>query len=191
MMANGVVLGIVGIVVLGILLALFAIGIYNRLVRIRQHMRDSWSGVDVELKRRYDLIPNLVETVKGYASHESETLEKVIQARNVAAANHGTPESQAKDESMLVGALRQLAVVVEQYPDLKANTNFQALQGELTETEDRIASARRLYNGNVREMNTAVEVFPSSIVAGMFGFQRAEYFEIEDAAMREAPKVSF
>jgi LemA protein len=191
MMANGLVLGIVGIVVLGILLALFAIGIYNRLVRIRQHMRDSWSGVDVELKRRYDLIPNLVETVKGYASHESETLEKVIQARNVAAANHGSPESQAKDESMLIGALRQLAVVVEQYPDLKANTNFQALQGELTETEDRIASARRLYNGNVREMNTAVEVFPSSIVAGMFGFQRAEYFEIEDAAVRSAPQVSF
>lgn len=190
-MGNAVVIVVVGIVVLGILFALFGVGIYNRLVRIRQHLRDSWSGVDVELKRRYDLIPNLVETVKGYASHESETLEKVIQARNVAAANHGSPESQAKDESMLVGALRQLAVVVEQYPDLKANTNFVALQGELTETEDRIASARRLYNGNVREMNTAVEVFPSNVVAGMFGFQRAEYFEIEDAAAREAPKVSF
>ena len=188
---NGLVIGVVAVVVLGILLALFAIGIYNRLVRIRQHMRDSWSGVDVELKRRYDLIPNLVETVKGYATHESETLEKVIQARNVAASNHGGPASQAKDESMLIGALRQLAVVVEQYPDLKANTNFVALQGELTETEDRIASARRLYNGNVREMNTAVEVFPSSIVAGMFGFQRAEYFEIEDAAVRAAPEVSF
>lgn len=185
---------LIGLIVIGALalvVGLWVMGAYNRLVRVRQHLKDSWSGVDVELKRRYDLIPNLVETVKGYASHESETLEKVIAARNTAMANHGPVESQAKDETALVGALRQLSVVVERYPDLKANTNFLELQGELTETEDRIASARRLYNGNAREMNTAVESFPSNIIANMFSFKGADYFEIEDAAMRAAPSVSF
>ena len=189
MMALLVVLGV--LVVLLLIIAGWGIGIYNKLVRVRQHLKDSWSGVDVELKRRYDLIPNLVNAVKGYASHESETLEKVIQARNQAAANNGSPASQAKDEGMLVGALKQLAVVVEQYPDLKADSQFINLQNELSETENRIASSRRLYNGNVREMNTAVETFPSVIIAGMFHFDKAEYFEIEDAAVREAPKVEF
>ena len=184
-----ITLGVV--VVLGLVVLMWGVGIYNSLVRIRQHLKDSWAGVDVELKRRYDLIPNLVNTVKGYASHESETLEKVIAARNVAAGNHGSPASQAKDEGMLVGALKQLAVVVEQYPNLKADTQFINLQGELSETENRIASARRLYNGNVRDMNTAVETFPSVIIAGMFNFEKAEYFEIEDAAVRDAPQVSF
>ena len=182
------------IVVLGVILlivGLWAMGTYNRLVRIKQHLKDSWSSVDVELKRRYDLIPNLVETVKGYASHEKETLENVIRARNVAAANDGPPSSQAKDESALIGAMRQLSVVVEQYPELKADTSFLELQGEIAETEDRIASSRRLYNGNARDMNTAVESFPSMIIAGVFKFQGADYFEIEDAAAREAPKVSF
>jgi len=184
-----IVLGI--LVVLVIIIAGWGIGIYNKLVKVRQHLKDSWSGVDVELKRRYDLIPNLVNAVKGYASHESETLERVISARNQAASNNGSPASQAKDEGMLVGALKQLAVVVEQYPDLKADTQFMNLQSELSETENRIASSRRLYNGNVREMNTAVETFPSVIIAVMFNFDKAEYFEIEDAAVREAPKVEF
>ncbi|MFG0246788.1 MAG: LemA family protein [Phycisphaerales bacterium JB052] len=184
---------IVGGVVLAILLIalLWGVGIYNKLVGLRQHLKDSWSGVDVELKRRYDLIPNLVETVKGYAKHESDTLESVIAARNTAVASTGSPAQQAKDEGALIGAMRQLSVVVERYPELKADSQFINLQGELAETENRIASTRRLYNGNVREMNNAVQTFPSNIIAGMFSFKSAEYFEIEDAAVREAPKVSF
>jgi LemA protein len=181
-----IVLGAIALVAI-----LWAVGVYNKLVNLRQHLKDAWSGVDVELKRRYDLIPNLVETVKGYASHESETLEKVIAARNTAVASTGSPEAQAKDESALIGAMRQLSVVVERYPDLKADGQFINLQGELAETENRIASCRRLYNGNVREMNTAVQTFPSVIIAGVFNFEKAEYFEIEDAVVREAPKVSF
>lgn len=188
---NGYVIGLIVVGVLILIVLAWVMGIYNGLVKLRQHLRDSWSGVDVELKRRYDLIPNLVNTVKGYASHESDTLEKVIQARNQAASNHGSPSSQARDEGMLVGALKQLAVVVEQYPTLKADTQFINLQSELSETENRIASARRLYNGNVREMNTAVETFPSVIIAGIFNFEKAEYFEIEDNAIRQAPQVSF
>ena len=188
---NGLVIGLIVVGVFILIIGGWVVGIYNKLVRVRQHLKDSWSGVDVELKRRYDLIPNLVNAVKGYASHESETLEKVIQARNQAAANNGSPSSQAKDEGMLVGALKQLAVVVEQYPDLKADTQFLNLQGELSETENRIASSRRLYNGNVREMNTTVETFPSVIIANMLNFEKAEYFEIEDATVREAPKVEF
>ncbi|HCT45314.1 MAG TPA: hypothetical protein DF699_08885, partial [Phycisphaerales bacterium] len=179
---------IVGGVVFAILLIalLWGVGIYNKLVGLRQHLKDSWSGVDVELKRRYDLIPNLVETVKGYAKHESDTLESVIAARNTAVASTGSPAQQAKDEGALIGAMRQLSVVVERYPELKADSQFINLQGELAETENRIASTRRLYNGNVREMNNAVQTFPSNIIAGMFSFKSAEYFEIEDAAVREA-----
>jgi LemA protein len=184
-----IVLIIVG--VFGIGLILWGVGVYNKLVGLRQHLKDSWSGVDVELKRRYDLIPNLVETVKGYAAHESETLEAVIAARNTAVASTGTPEQQAKDEGALMGAMRQLSVVVERYPDLKADAQFINLQGELSETENRIASSRRLYNGNVREMNNAVQTFPSVIIAGVFNFEKAEFFEIKDEAVREAPKVSF
>ncbi len=187
-----VLLVIVGaIVVIGLIALLWGVGIYNKLVGLRQHLKDAWSGVDVELKRRYDLIPNLVETVKGYATHEQETLQNVIAARNTAVASTGSPAQQAKDESQLIGAMRQLSVVVERYPDLKADGQFINLQGELAETENRIASTRRLYNGNVREMNNAVQTFPSNIIAGMFKFESAEYFEIEDAAVREAPKVSF
>lgn len=187
-----VLLVVVGaIVVIGLIALLWGVGIYNKLVGLRQHLKDAWSGVDVELKRRYDLIPNLVETVKGYAKHESDTLESVIAARNTAVASTGSPAQQAKDENQLIGAMRQLSVVVERYPELKADSQFINLQGELAETENRIASCRRLYNGNVREMNNAVQTFPSNIVAGMFSFKSAEYFEIEDAAVREAPKVSF
>ncbi len=188
---SGLVIGLIVIGVIGLIVILWAVGVYNKLVRIRQHLKDSWAGVDVELKRRYDLIPNLVETVKGYASHESETLESVIAARNACVANTGSPESQAKDEGVLIGAMKQLSVVVEQYPNLKADSQFINLQGELAETENRIASSRRLYNGNVRDMNTAVETFPSVIIAGVFNFEKAEYFEIEDVSIREAPKVSF
>jgi len=181
-----IVIGLVVLICIG-----WVVGVYNKLVNTRQHVKDAWSGVDVELKRRYDLIPNLVETVKGYASHESQTLENVIAARNQAAGNQGSVASQAQDENALVGAMRQLAVVVEQYPDLKADTQFMNLQGELAETENRLASARRLYNGNVRELNTTIETFPNLIIAGTMNFEKAEYFEIEDETIREAPKVSF
>lgn len=169
---------------------LWFIGTYNGLVRLRQHMRESWSGIDTELKRRYDLIPNLVATVKGYAAHESDTLERVIQARQQAMASHGTPEQQAADENILVGSLRQLIALREAYPDLKANQQFLALQRELANTEDRIQAARRFYNANVRDMNTRIEVFPSNVVANMFKFERGQFFEIDNVAMREAPAVN-
>ncbi len=182
------------LIVLGgllLMIALYVIAIYNRLITLRQTLKDSWSGVDVELKRRYDLIPNLVNTVKGYASHERETLERVIQARNAAMANHGSAESQAKDENVLAGALRSVFALAEAYPQLKADTQFSALQAELSNTEDRIAAARRFYNGNVRALNQLVRQFPSNIIAGMFSFETATYFELEDAAMRQNPQVAF
>lgn len=163
---------------------IWVIATYNILVRLGQQVRESWSGIDTELKRRYDLIPNLVQTVKGYAAHERGVLEAVIQARNVALASNGSPAQQARDENMLIGTMRQMFAVVENYPDLKANANFLALQRELTNTEDRIQAARRFYNANVRDLNTRIEVFPSNLIAGMFNFQRAEFFEIDDASMR-------
>jgi LemA protein len=172
-------------------LIFMAIAIYNRLVKLRMASQGAWADVDVQLKRRHNLVANLVETVKGYATHERETLEKVIQARNAAHANHGSPESQAKDENILSGALRQLFAVAEQYPDLKANTNFVELQKELTNTEDRIQRSRRFYNGNVRDLNNRIEMFPSNLIASMFGFTKREFFEIEEAAAREAVKVKF
>ena len=180
-----IILAVVAVVLI------WAIGIYNSLIRTRQHVKESWSAIDTELKRRYDLIPNLVGTVQGYAQHESKTLEAVIQARNAAVASTGSPGQQAQDENALVGALRQLFAVVEAYPDLKANESFLQLQRDLTVTEDRIQAARRFYNANARALNTKVEVFPSNLVASMFGITQAEFFEIEDAAAREAPKVSF
>jgi LemA protein len=167
------------------------IGIYNKLVRLRQNVRESWSAIDTELRRRYDLIPNLVETVKGYAAHEKSTLEAVINARNAAVSNTGTPAEQAATENVLTGALRQVFALSEAYPQLRANESFQQLQEQLGQTETQIAQARRFYNANVRELNTAVEVFPSSMIAGATGFKAAEYFEIEDPAAREAVKVQF
>jgi LemA protein len=161
---------------------------FNGLVRLRNYCDESWSDIDTELKRRYDLIPNLVNTVKGYAAHEREVLEGVTRARNAALANTGSPASQAKDENVLVGNLRQLMAVVERYPDLKASHNFLELQQELTNTEDRIQRARRFYNANVRDLNTRIEVAPSNLVAGWFGFQKREMFEIDDVA-RQAPEV--
>ncbi len=179
-----VILAIAGTVLL------YGMGTYNKLVRLRQHVSESWSAIDTELKRRYDLIPNLVETVKGYASHERETLQAVIDARARAVASTGSPEEQARDENMLVGALRQLFAVVEAYPDLKANQNFLRLQEELTVTEDRIQASRRFYNANVRDLNTRIEVFPSNMIASMFGFRQATFFEIADAE-RAVPQVRF
>jgi len=178
---------VLGVIALGLL---FGVGTYNTLVRLRQHVRESWSAIDTELKRRYDLIPNVVETVKGYASHESETLEAVIQARSRAVSSTGSPGQQAADEIPLVRALGRLFAVAEAYPDLKANQSFLELQRELQNTEDRIQAARRFYNANVRELNTRVHVFPSNLIAGTFGFGEEEFFEIEEIA-REAPKVDF
>jgi len=163
---------------------------YNGLVRLRNHCQESWSDIDTELKRRYNLIPNLVATVKGYAKHEQETLRMVVEARNRAAASTGSPRSQAADENALVRSLRQLFALAEGYPDLKANRNFLALQRELANTEDRIQAARRFYNANVRDLNNRTEVFPSNLIAGMFHFARGEYFEVEDAGVRAAPQVS-
>ncbi len=174
-----------------VILVIWAIAIYNTLVRLRQHIRESWSDIDTELKRRYDLIPNLIETVKGYATHERELLESVTEARTKAMASVGSPAQQAVDENQLIGAMRGLLGVAENYPGLKANANFLQMQKELANTEDRIQAARRFYNGNVRELNSRREMFPSNMIASAFAFQAEEYFEIEDAKMRETPEVKF
>ncbi len=173
-----------------VLLLAWGIGMFNRLVRTRNVVDESWSGIDTELRRRYDLIPNLVATVKGYAAHERETLESVIRARAAADSNHGSPTSQAHDENTLIHALGRLFAVSEAYPSLKSDANFLALQNQLTTTEDRIQRSRRFYNANVRDMNTQIEVFPSNIVASMFGFGRREFFEIDEAAARRPVDVS-
>jgi len=182
-------LAIIGVIVL--LVLGWVAGLYNGLVRAKNACDESWSDIDTELRRRYDLIPNLIETVKGYATHEKEVFERVVQARNVAVANHGSPASQAKDENVLVGSLRQLFALAESYPDLKANQNFIQLQSELANTEDRLQRSRRFYNANVRDLNNRLEVFPSNVVAQMFAFRAAEYFEIDDPAVRAAPAVKF
>jgi LemA protein len=166
------------------------IGLYNSLVALRQQVKNGWSQIDVQLKRRYDQIPNLVETVKGYAAHEKETLERVIQARNAAVSATGVKD-QAQAENMLTGALRQIFALSERYPNLKANENFLALQEELTATENRISFARQHYNDTVAGYNTKIQSFPANLLAGTFGFQEEEFFEIEDLAQREAPAVKF
>ncbi len=178
-------------VIVLVLIAMFFVAIYNKLVQLRQSVAESWSAIDTELKRRYDLIPNLVETVKGYATHEKSTLEEVVAARNAAATSQGSPEAQAKSENVLNGALRQLFALSENYPQLKANENFIQLQKDLDETENRISQARRFYNANVRELNTTVESFPSSIIANAGGFKSAQYFEIDDNAARNSVSVKF
>lgn len=166
---------------------------YNALVALRQRAQQAWSDIDVQMKRRYDLVPNLVETVKGYAKHEAGTLESVVQARNAAIANQGTPAQQAQTENILSGALRQLFALAEDYPDLKANSNFEALQGELSAIEETIQRARRYYNGSVQALNTKVEQFPSNLVAQQFDFGFAEYFELaeNESAARNPVQVSF
>ena len=179
------------IVVFVVLVVGMFIGIYNALVRLRNRVKNAWAQIDVQLKRRYDLIPNLMETVKGYMKHERETLEAVTKARQIAIAASGGVADQAKAENMLTQTLRSLFAVVENYPDLKANQNFLALQEELTSTENKIGFARQFYNDEVLRLNNKVEMFPSNMVAGMFTFKRAESFELEDEAQREAPKVEF
>jgi LemA protein len=181
-------------IVVGVLVLLAILGIvsYNRFVSQKQLIRDSWANIDTELRRRYDLIPNLVETVRGYASHERAVFENVTRARAAAAAATGSPAEQAAAEGPFVAALRQLFAVVENYPDLKANQNFLALQDELSNTEDRLQTSRRFYNANVRDYNERVQQFPSMIVARVFNFEEEEFFEV-DEALREAgpPRVDF
>jgi LemA protein len=174
-----------------VLVAVALVISYNRFVSQRNLVAESWRQIDVELHRRHDLIPNLVETVKGYASHERGVFEAVTEARAAAASPGATPAIQAQQEGVLGQALGRLFAVAEAYPDLKASTNFLELQRQLTETEDRIAAGRRFYNANVRALNTRVESFPSNIVASTFNFKQAEYFEVEDVAIRSAPTVDF
>ncbi|MCA0296181.1 MAG: LemA family protein [Actinobacteria bacterium] len=179
-----------------VVVGFYAVGLYNGFVRSRNLIQESWRQIDVELNRRYDLIPNLVETVRAYAAHERNTLEGVTRLRNQAAAlaqagGGAVTQERAQVEEQLSGAVRNLLVSVEAYPELKSNVNFLELQRELTATEDRIAAGRRFYNANVRNYNTQVESFPSNILAGMFKFEKATYFEVNDAAVRQAPHVSF
>ncbi len=176
---------------------IFVIVLYNNLVRGRNQVEEAYSNMDVQLKRRHDLIPMLVSTVKGYASHENKTLEEVISARNIASdtsgksVNHEEIQNRMKAESGLTSALRSLFAVSENYPDLKASTNFLQLQEELSEIEENIQMARRYYNGTAREQNNRVQVFPGNIIASMFAFMKTDYFELDDAAEKNAPKVEF
>jgi LemA protein len=192
---------LIGLIVIIAIVGLFFVGQYNGLVTLRNRFKNAFAQIDVQLKRRYDLIPNLVETAKGYLKHERETLEAVTNARNIAqsagakaAANPGDPDAMrglASAEAGLTGALGRLMVVAEAYPDLKANQNMMALQEELTSTENKVAFSRQAYNDAVMAYNTKREVFPTNIVAGMFNFAAAELFTIDNAAEREAPKISF
>ena len=184
------IIALIIIAVLVVAVLAWAIGTYNGLIKLRNLVQEAWRQIDVELTRRHDLIGNLVETVKGYAAHERGTLEDVMRARSAAMAPGQSPAAQAQSEGMLTQALGRLIAVAEAYPDLKANQNFLALQNELSSTEDRIASARRYYNANVRELNTKVETVPSNIIAGMFNVGREEYFEAV-GEQREAPRVGF
>ena len=178
---------VVGIVVL---LLIAAVVLYNRLVSLRNRVENAWAQVDVQLKRRYDLIPNLVETVKGYASHERTTFEEVTKART-AAQQAQTVQEQAKAENILTEAIGRLFAVAEQYPELRATENFQQLQGQLEETEGKIAVSRQVYNDAVLTYDTALETVPTNIVGNMFSFEAREYFEVEEPAAREAPRVQF
>jgi LemA protein len=180
---------IVAIAVVVVLLGLVLVAMYNRLVRLRNRTENAWSQVDVQLRRRYDLIPNLVETVKGYASHERATFEEVTKARG-AAQQAGTVEAQAQAENQLTAAIGRLFAVAEQYPQLRATENFQSLQGDLSDTEQKIAVARQVYNDTVQTYDTAIETVPTNIVAGIFNFEEKAYFEIEEPA-RAAPQVRF
>ena len=173
-----------------VVVLLWAVAVYNRLIRKRNRVKESWAQIDVQLKRRYDLIPNLVETVKGYASHEKQTFENVTKAR-AAAINAGNVKDQAQAENMLTGALKSLFAVSENYPELKANENFLGLQEELSSTENKIGFARQHYNEVTRNFNTSIQQAPANVIAGMFGFTESDYFELEEPAAREAPKVEF
>ena len=174
-----------------VLLGLYLISSYNGLVRGRNELKSSWSSIDVQLKRRYDLIPNLIETVKGYASHERQTLDAVVKARQQAVSFTGGVEERARVENILTQSLRSLFALAEAYPELKANQNFLALQEELSATENKIGFARQYYNDTAMRFKNRVEVFPSNIVAGLFGFQAEPFFELESAGERTAPQVKF
>ena len=182
----------IGLVLLGILalVAVWAVTIFNKLVKNKNLVMEGWSGIDVQLKRRYDLIPNLVETIKGYTSHEEGVLTKVVELRN-AAGQATTAAEKAPIETALTGMLRQVFALAEAYPDLKANQNFLELQEQLAEIEEQIQFSRRYYNGAARDMNILVQSFPSNFIANAFNFSAADYFEIELATEREAPKVEF
>ena len=178
------------ILVIIIILAIVFIALYNNLVKLRQRVQNAWAQVDVQLKRRYDLIPNLVNTVKGYATHEQGTFEKITQAR-AAAISANTVADQAQAENTLTESLKSLFAVAEAYPELKANTNFIQLQTELSDTENKIAYARQFYNDIVQKFNTAIQVFPANLFAGMMGFKITDYFEIEEVQEKNPPKVEF
>src|SRR5213080_1755143 len=181
-----------GLIVLGILVLLvfFFIGMYNSLVRLKIQCDNAWADIDVQLKRRYDLIPNLVETVKGYAAHEKETLEAVINARN-RAMSATSPAEKAEAENMLSGALKSLFALAEAYPQLRAIESFTSLQNSLSQIEDTVQNARRYYNAVVRDLNTKIEQFPTNVFANLLGFKERQFFEVTTAAEREVPKVSF
>ncbi len=183
-----IALGIIGGLIL--LVIFFVIGVYNALVRLRNQVDNSWSQIDVQLKRRHDLIPNLVETAKGYMTHERGTFEAITKARAQAMGANNVADA-SKAEGALGEALSKFMLVVENYPDLKANQNFLALQEELTSTENKISFARQSYNDQVLGFNNKIQMFPSNVVAGMFAFTKRDFFEIEDAAQREVPEVSF
>lgn len=168
----------------------FIVGIYNSLIRLRNRTKEAWADIDVQLKRRYNLIPNLVKTVKGYATHEKELLENVTKARNMAMGAQSVKEH-GEAENMLSGALKSLFAVSENYPDLKASVNFLELQRELRDTEDKIQAARRFYNANVRDLNIKIETVPSNIIASAFSFKQMELFELTEEEQRETPKVEF
>ena len=178
------------ILVIIVVIIFWLIGVYNGLIKLKNRTNEAWSDIDVQLKRRYDLIPNLIETVKGYAGHEKELLENVTRART-SAMQAGTPEAKGKAENMLSGTLKSLFAVAENYPNLKASENFAKLQDELSDTENKIQAARRFYNGNVRDFNTKIEVFPNNLIAGMLKFVKREFFEIENDKEKENVKVEF
>lgn len=180
------------IIVLALVAAvvLFVVSIYNSLIKLRNQVKNAWSQIDVQLKRRHDLIPNLIETVRGYMTHERETLENITKARSQAVEAEGVGDK-AKAEGELTRALGKFNLVVENYPDLKANQNFLALQEELTSTENKISFSRQSYNDQVLFYNNKIQMFPSNIIAGMFNFKEEEFFEIEDEKEREVPKVNF
>jgi len=173
-----------------VLVLLWLAGTYNGLVKFKNRTKEAWADIDVQLKRRYDLIPNLVETVKGYAAHEKGLFEKVTEARS-RAMGAKTVKEKGEAENYLADTLKTLFAVVENYPDLKANQNFLELQKELVDTEDKVQAARRFYNGNVRDLNIKIESFPANLVAGLLGFAKMDLFEVAEPAQREAPKVSF
>jgi len=177
-------------ILLLVVLVVLVVSIYNGLVTLRNRTQEAWADIDVQLKRRYDLIPNLIETVKGYAAHEKGVFEKVTEAR-ANAMQAGDPKAKAEAENMLTGALKSLFAVSENYPDLKASTNFLELQRDLRDTEDKIQAARRFYNGNVRDLNTKIETFLSNVIASSFNFKQMEFFELNETEQREAPSVKF